>query len=257
MSLNGAHETLEWAAIDGSATGGNLTLFQAYRLGASPSLSYGLHIGSVEPNVTGSLVLSGYDRSRCLTAPVVSSYDTVQLHGLALNVSNGGHAYFNATSAYIPNLLRANGTAIDSASVHPRPGAPHLYLPQDTCDAIASHLPVTYDPDFNLYFWNANEQAYMDIISSPHYLTFIFASEDGKESTINVPFALFNLTLTSPIVSNLTQYFPCGSLIPGMTSYTLGSSFPQAAIIAQNWHENKLFLAQAPGQTSLAQVSRR
>jgi hypothetical protein len=129
-------------------------------------------LGSVEPNVTGSLVLGGYDISRCLTDPIVSSLDTVQLSGISMNVSSGGYAFLNSTSAYIPYLLRANGSSTTSLPVHPRPGVPHLYLPQDTCDAIASHLPVTYSPEFNLYLWNTKDQAYSDIISSPHHLSF-------------------------------------------------------------------------------------
>jgi hypothetical protein len=154
-------------------------LFQGirHRVRASHSLTYGLHVGSVEPNGIESLLLGGYDRSRCLTDPVVSSYDTVQLHRLAPNVSNGGHAYFNATSAYLSNRLRANRTAIDSVLVHSRPGAPHPNLPRHNCDAIALHLPVISQPDFNLYFQKTNEQAYTDNISSPHHISFALASD--------------------------------------------------------------------------------
>jgi hypothetical protein len=240
---------VEWDAANGTANSGSRTLPLAYNLGAAPSLSYGLHIGSVEPNVTGSLVLGGYDISRCLTDPIVSSLDTVQLTGISMNVSSGGHAFLNSTSAYIPDLLRANGSSTKSLPVHPRPGVPHLYLPHDTCDAIASHLPVTYSPEFNLYLWNTNDQAYEDIVSSPHHLSFTFSSEndDDREKTINLPLALLNLTLTSPIVSTPTQYFPCKPWTPDTTGYTLGSAFLQAAFLAQNWQTNKLFLAQAPG----------
>lgn len=201
----------------------------------------------MEPNVTASLVLGGYDSSRCLTDPIISSLDTVQLRSVALNVSSGGYAYTNTTSAYIPDLLRANGSAVSSIPVHPRPGVPHLYLPKDTCDSIASHLPVTYSPEFNLYLWNTEDQAYKDVVSSPHHLSFTFASDNGQESTISVPFALLNLTLTSPIVSTATQYFPCKPWTPDTTGYTLGNAFLQSAFLAQNWKENKLFLAQAPG----------
>jgi hypothetical protein len=197
-------------------------------------------------------VLGGYDSSRCLTDPVVSSLDTVQLQSIALNVSSGGFAYLNTSSAYIPDLLRANGSAANNISVHPRPGVPHLYLPQDTCDAIAAHLPVTYSSEFNLYLWDTEKQAYKDIVSSPHHLSFTFSSENGKQSTISVPFAHLNLTLTSPIVSTATQYFPCKPWTPDTTGYTLGSAFLQSAFLAQNWQENKLFLAQAPGPDFLS-----
>jgi hypothetical protein len=206
----------------------------------------------VEPNVTGSLVLGGYDSSRCLTDPIVSSFDTVQLRGIALNVSSGGHAYLDTKSAYVPDLLRANGSAVNNIPVHPRPGVPHLYLPKDTCDAIASHLPVTSSSEFNLYLWDTENHAYKDIVSSPHHLAFTFASDNGDESTISVPFALLNLTLTSPIVSTATQYFPCKPWTPESTGYTLGNAFLQSAFLAQNWEQNKLFLAQAPGPDFLS-----
>lgn len=253
MSLSGARDRVQWKATNGSQNGGNTTLPQAYNLGATPSLAYGLHIGSVEPNITGSLVLGGYDSSRCLTEPIISSVDTVQLVGVALNVSSGGFAYKSSSSAYIPDLLRANGSAVDSLPVHPRPGVPHLYLPQDTCDAIASHLPVTYNSDFNLYFWNTEKQAYKDIVTSPHHLSLTFASDNGPDSTINVPFAHLNLTLSSPIISTATQYFPCKPWTPGSTGYTLGNAFLQSAFLAQNWKENKLFLSQAPGPDFLSE----
>jgi hypothetical protein len=197
-------------------------------------------------------VLGGYDSSRCLTDPIVSSLDTVQLQSIALNVSSGGYAYLNTSSAYIPDLLRANGSAANNISVHPRPGVPHLYLPQDTCDAIAAHLPVTYSEAFNLYLWDTEKQAYKDIVSSPHHLSFTFSSDGGKESTISVPFAHLNLTLTSPIVSTPTQYFPCKPWTPDTTGYTLGGAFLQSAFLAQNWQESKIFLAQAPGPDFLS-----
>lgn len=169
-----------------------------------------------------------------------------------MNVSSGGYAYLNADTPHVSDLLRANGSAVNSIQVHPRPGVPHLYLPKDTCDAIASHLPVSYSSEFNLYLWNTEEKAYKDILSSPHHLAFTFASDNGDESTISVPFALLNLTLTSPIVSTATQYFPCKPWTPDSTGYTLGNAFLQSAFLAQNWQENKLFLAQAPGPDFLS-----
>jgi hypothetical protein len=206
----------------------------------------------VEPNVTGSLVLGGYDASRCLTTPIISSSLTVELLDIALNVSSGGFAYTNASSGYLPGLLRANGSSVSSVNVYPRPGVPYLYLPQDTCDAIAAHLPVTYNSDFGLYFWNTDQPTYQHIIQSPHYLAFTFASESGQNSTIKVPFALLNLTLSSPVISSATQYFPCSPFQPADTGYTLGNAFLQAAFLAQNWQTNKLFLAQAPGPDFLS-----
>ncbi|KAM0721509.1 hypothetical protein Q7P37_002433 [Cladosporium fusiforme] len=247
FSLYGAQNTFQYKAANGTTVGGNLTLPQAYGKGLVPSTSYGLHVGSVEPNISSSLILGGYDMSRCLEDPIVSNTDTIELRSIALNVSSGGYAYLDSSSAYIPDLLRANGSSVDSLPVHPRPGVPHLYLPQDTCDAIASHLPVIHNKELDLYLWDTSQQAYEDIMSSPHFLEFAFLSDNDQKKTINVPFALLNLTLTSPIVSPAVQYFPCKSWTPDITGYTLGNAFLQSALLAQNWQTNKLFVAQAPG----------
>lgn len=133
-----------------------------------------------------------------------------------------------------------------------RPGIPHLYLPRETCDAIASHLPVTYDQVLGRCLWNTNEQAYQDIITSLHSLDFSFASEEAKDGTVSVPFALLNLSLTSPIVDGVVQCFPCKPWTPDCTGYTLGNAFLQAALLARNWQTKKLFLAQAPGPDHLS-----
>lgn len=190
--------------------------------------------------------------SRCLSDPIISSSDTFELRGITMNVTTGGYAYFNTVSAYVPSRLSANGSSVSSLEVHLRPGVPHLYLPQDTCDAIAYHLPVTYNSELGLYLWDTDDSTYEEIVSSPHHLDFTFASDDGQEKTIGVPFALLNLTLTSPIVSTATQYFPCKGWTPDTTGYTLGNAFLQSAFLAQNWQTNKLFLAQAPGPDFLS-----
>lgn len=190
--------------------------------------------------------------SRCLSDPIISSSDTFELRGITMNVTIGGYAYFNTVSAYVPSRLSANGSSVSSLEVHLRPGVPHLYLPQDTCDAIAYHLPVTYNSELGLYLWDTDDSTYEEIVSSPHHLDFTFASDDGQEKTIGVPFALLNLTLTSPIVSTATQYFPCKGWTPDTTGYTLGNAFLQSAFLAQNWQTSKLFLAQAPGPDFLS-----
>lgn len=229
-----------------------MTLASAYRRGYIPSLSYGLHVGSVVPNVTGSLVLGGYDSSRCITEPIASDSTSFQLVDIALNVSRGASAFLNVSSTPQIGLLRANGSQVNVLDVYPEPGVPYMYLPSDTCDAIASHLPVTFNAEFGLYFWNTDSPAYSQIVSSPHSLVFSFSSSDSSQvSTINIPFAVLNLTLESPLTSSSTPYFPCSPWTPNNAPYTLGRSFLQAAFLGQNFHTNKFFLSQAPGPNFL------
>jgi hypothetical protein len=213
-------------------------------------MSYGLHIGSAEPFVAGSLVLGGYDKSRILSDAIVAGNDNVfRLTDIALNVSRGEAAFKTKTEfSYTSGLLKTGGDFGDYVKISPRPGLPYLYLPKETCDAIAEYLPVTYNADYNLYVWNIEDSAYEDIITSPHYLSFLFTDDTKTSAHINVPFALLNLTLDLPLAGKPTQYFPCSRWDDVRTaSYTLGNAFLQAAFLSQHWQMNTTLLAQAPG----------
>lgn len=226
----------------------NTTLYGAYDAGYIPSISYGLHIGSVEPNITGSLVLGGYDKSRILSDAIVAGNDNIfRLIDIALNVTSGGSAFTKSPFTYENGLLKTPEDHGDYVQIHPRPGVPYIYLPRETCDAIAEYLPVTYSSDYNLYLWDTEDSAYEDIVSSPHYLSFLFSDDTKTSAHINVPFALLNLTLEYPLAKKPTQYFPCSPWETGMTGYTLGNAFLQAAFLSQHWQMNTTVLAQAPG----------
>lgn len=226
----------------------NTALQTAYDDGYIPSLSYGLHIGSAEPSVSGSLVLGGYDKSRILSDAIIAGNNSLfRLTDIALNVSSGGSAFLEASSAYNNGLLKTPSDHGEYVIVQPRPGLPYMYLPKQTCDAIAKFLPVTYSADYNLYLWNTESSAYEDIISSPHYLSFVFSDDTKPTAHINVPFALLNLTLDTPLAKKPTQYFPCSPWEADTTGYTLGNAFLQAAFLSQHWQMNTTVLAQAPG----------
>ncbi|GAB7366563.1 hypothetical protein MBLNU230_g8549t1 [Neophaeotheca triangularis] len=257
FSLYGGEDEITWTSVNGTSLTRNLTMANTYRRGYIPSSSYGLHVGSVQHQINASLILGGYDRSRCLTEPIIAQKDSFHLLDIALNVSSGGSAYPGLVHGFADSLLLQNGSSPDSLAVFPAPESPYIYLPKDTCDAIAEHLPVTYNEDFNLYFWNTNTEAYEAIIRSPHYLSFTFSSGNGDtNATIKIPFALLNLTLDSPLVSTPTFYFPCspwGDDSNGFDEerygarHALGRAFLQAAFLATNWHAETHFLAQAPG----------
>lgn len=150
-------------------------------------------------------------------------------------------------------LLAAGNSSIPgSLNVTIDPAAPYLNLPQSTCDSIASQLPVTYNSDYGLYFWNIQDPRFAQIVTSPSYLGFSFAFEPSNTDlgnlTIRVPFQLLNLTLDAPLINRPTAYFPCQP--PQLTStYSLGRAFLQAAFLGVNRNGDawRWFLGQAPG----------
>lgn len=256
LSLYGAKELTSWTGVNGSQFEANLTLSSAYVNSYIPSKSFGLHVGSVAANIGGSLILGGYDSSRCITQPITSDSTVFKLLDISLNVTRGVSAFLNTDKSTVSGLLQSSGDQPIGLEVQPEPGVPYLYLPKETCDAIASHLPVTYSEDLNLYLWDMEAAAYSEIVSSPHSLVFSFASStDGKDaSDINVPFALLNLTLEAPLQSKPTPYFPCSPWTStDKAPYHLGRAFLQGAFLSQNSHTNTMFLAQAPGPDHPAQ----
>lgn len=217
-------------------------------------MSYGLHMGSALHNVSGKLYFGGYDRARCIGEPIAVEYNsTFSLAEISVGVAEGGSAFLNntANATEITGLLQSNSSTLP-LSTQPDPGLPYLYLPPTTCNAIADYLPVSYDAYLGLYLWNTSAPEFESIISSPHYLSFHFhtSGTSGATQSIEIPFALFNLTLNFPIVDNDTQYFPCRPYTPPDSSYpsaVLGRAFLQGAHLAQNWETGYVWLAQAPG----------
>lgn len=217
-----------------------------------PSSSFGLHIGSANLRIPGSLWIGGYDQFR-IVGPISSqSYSQDGFPIDLLDISIGvavGQSPFNVSS--VTGLLaHGNSSLVPSLSLEVDPKEPYLYLPESTCQAIAAWLPVTYDPDLGLYLWNTEDPLYQQIIVSPAYLGFTFRLDNAavQNITVKVPFSLLNLSLTEPLAHTPTPYFPCS--LPTMPDYRLGRSFLQAAFLGVNWMTNNQglwFLAQAPG----------
>jgi hypothetical protein len=260
LSLSGAEQHIEYTSVNGSDVSLNTTLPGAYSQGAIPSPFYGLHLGSASSSVQvpGSLVLGGYDKSRCLTTPIVSDTDVFDLTGISLGVTSGDSPFPGDLPLPIRNLLQIGPTPQTSLKAYPNPGVPYLYLPEGTCGAIAGHLPVAFNETLGLYIWDTSAPTYQDILTSPSYLSFDFQS-GASTSTIYLPFALLNLTLEWPLVDVPTQYFPCSPYQSPDGRFHLGRAFLQGAFMAQNWQTGKLMLAQAPGpdlrDVSLATIS--
>ncbi|THY16827.1 hypothetical protein D6D00_08741 [Aureobasidium pullulans] len=248
LSLHTGSDTVNWTANNGSQVSYDPYLYKAYTMGDIPSISYGLHVGSVYPPVPESLILGGYDRSRCISTPIVSSGNKFTLAEIDLEVTSGGWPFVKKQLASDSNLLLDGNTGSNSSlTVIPNPGVPYLYLPGNTCKLIASFLPVALDENLGLYVWNTTDPSFKRIITSPSAIRFSFRTDSGLED-ISVPFALLNLTLDYPLASTPKQYFPCSPYTPSDGStYHLGRAFLQAAFLGETGQTQKVFLAQAPG----------
>ncbi|KAI5210070.1 hypothetical protein E4T39_00413 [Aureobasidium subglaciale] len=256
LSLDTSLDTVNWTTTNGSDVTHNKFLNQAYQTGNIPSVSYGLHVGSVWPPVSGSLILGGYDRSRCISTPIVSDNHEFPLAEIGLEVASGGWPFLSSSSVDHEHLLTGSATVTNNNTLAamPNPGVPYMYLPDKSCSAIAAFLPVHLDQSLGHYIWNTTDPTFNQIMSSPSALKFSFDTDSGLQN-ISVPFALLNLTLDYPLANTPTQYFPCSAYTPSAGSpYHLGRAFLQAAFLGQHGHANKTFLAQAPGPGTKAAV---
>jgi hypothetical protein len=237
----------------------NATLLPGYLSTEAPSNkilssnSYGLHIGSVYPKVPPSLYFGGFDQNRVLGT--VSTQEgnpgapgAIDLLDISLSVNSGVSPW---SFKSLDGLLASGNSSIQSQlPVAIDALAPYISLPKSTCDAIAANLPVTYQAKYGLYFWNTSDPQYERIVTSPSSLGFTFrASESSQNFTIYVPFNQLNLTLTAPLTTTSTSYFPCKA--EENTYYQLGRAFLQSAFVGVNWNAYNgsaaWWLAQAPG----------
>lgn len=99
---------------------------RAYHNGFIPSESYSLHVGSVFPNITGSLILGGYDKSRCLGEPIVTQGDSFMLTDIGLNVSSGDSVFKGLPSGTQNGLLRSSDSNNTAMSIGVGSGFPYL-----------------------------------------------------------------------------------------------------------------------------------
>jgi hypothetical protein len=235
---------------------GRMVPLELSATGFVPSNTWSMHIGSVEPEIPRSLVLGGYDQSRVLGT--VTSWPTqgglndmiISLLDISIGVASGASPFTFVSNT---DLLVGAGISGRARNVRPNPTIPYLYLPGDTCKPITANLPVTYIPSLDLYSWDTTSPNYIEIVTSPSYLAFTFqAPGSSSNMTVKVPFALLNLTLTSPLIEAPTQYLPCKSYAPAGpdsqpgNEYYLGRAFLQAAFIGMNWHNKFWWMAQAP-----------
>ncbi|KAK4120048.1 hypothetical protein N657DRAFT_549120, partial [Parathielavia appendiculata] len=237
--------------------------------GSTASSSFGLHYGAAGPSarMSGSLLYGGYDRNRVVGNVLTFQGDfsqPISLQDISIRVIKGsspfesvpvdsgsgsGSGSGNVTSnTNISGLLTKGNSTIPPSGlpIFIDPCSPYLTLPQSTCDAIASHLPVVYNASLGLYTWNVSSPRYKPIVASASTLSFtVMGGRNTDSLTIHVPFRHLNLTLTAPFAGNPTPYFPC--FTSGTGAYVLGRAFFQDAFLGANWEKNRVFLGQAPG----------
>ncbi|KAK4448427.1 eukaryotic aspartyl protease [Podospora aff. communis PSN243] len=254
LSLGSPEANQTFVEVPGPNLNGTMIPWPLAKRGATPSSSFGLHIGSgiTVARMQGSLFWGGYDRNRVVGDVLALDggfYEPILLKNIAITVVKGASPFaFPSTSK--PGLLAQGNSSLSSSAGLPiviDPCSPYLSLPRSTCDAIASHLPVTYCPNLGLYIWDMTSPKTTQILTSASALSFTLPGGTNTQTlTIHVPFRHLNLTLSKPLALAPTQYFPCYTS-SGTRASVLGRAFLQDAFLSANWESSRVWLAQAPG----------
>lgn len=159
--------------------------------------------------------MGGYDASRFTPNDVSFTFAPTEVRQLVVAIPS---ITFTSSKTQTPLLSHGIMALIDST-------VPHMWLPQDVCQAFEQAFGITWDPIHNLY--TVNDTMHSALVKENPSVVFELAnSYNGPSVNITLPYASFDLTASFPLVKNQTRFFPLqrGS---ADTSYTLGRTLLQ------------------------------
>jgi hypothetical protein len=185
-----------------------------------PSLSWSYTAGTQYRfnEVLGSLVLGEYDTSKFVPNDVTFPFDSQDIRDLTLQIEAITMAD-NVTTG--TPLLPSSIAAFADSSL------PFIWLPVEACTLFENAFGPVWDNTTELYLLNSSHQATLKAHNAN--ITFTLGNLTvGANVNITLPYAAFDLSVSSPIVNNSTPYFPLKRAITS-TQYTLGRTFFQEA----------------------------
>lgn len=185
----------------------------------------------------GNLVLGGYDANKFFANGVSFPFNaedqkdlTLQLEGI---VSSDGS----------PLLQSSIPTFVDSSQ-------PSIWLPKSACTLFEKAFNLTYDNTTELYLLDDSQHA--ALVAKNASITFTLGNlTAGAIVNITLPYAAFDLKVSSPIVEDSTYYFPLRQAA-NETQYTLGRTFFQEAYVTADYDRRTFSVSQCsfqPGAT--------
>lgn len=109
--------------------------------------------------------------------------------------------YSVSSNATVPLLNDGILSFIDST-------APHIWLPLAVCQAFEQAFGVSFDSITELYLINDSLHETLLRQSPSSRFELGKTTSSGQAVEIDLPYASFDLTVSHPIVQNITRYFP-------------------------------------------------
>ena len=146
-----------------------------------------------------SLTLGGYDAAMFVSTPI--TFDMIfnpDLRGLIVNLTS--IEYRSSTPRQsIPLLTSAMTVLVDSQAVD-------MWLPLDVCSRFEQAFDLSYDSAINRYI--IDRSSHQVLQNSTASVVFTLRGREGALVDITLPYASFDLKLSSPIVNTTAYYFP-------------------------------------------------
>jgi len=121
---------------------------------------------------------------------------------------------------------------------------PELWLPVEVCQQFEKAFGLTLDSASGLYL--INDTTHQNLLNINPNITFTLANQKTGGTTIDIvlPYASFDLNVTSPVLVNKTSfYFPIKSTDDD-TLYTLGRTFLQEAYVTTHYESRTFNVSQ-------------
>jgi hypothetical protein len=186
--------------------------------------------------VYGSLTLGGYDLSKFIPNNVtfpISEIDKLNLQIQRITTNNS-----------VSLLSTPIHTTLDST-------IPHIWLPNSTCALFESAFGLVWNETSRLYL--LNDTQHQTLRAQNPTITFT-VSPVGSSSVVNteLPYSAFDLTVSAPITSTATWYFPLRRANYD-TQYVIGRTFFQEAYITADYERKNFSVSQCDWTSNQAQ----
>jgi hypothetical protein len=206
---------------------------------ASRTIAY--TAGAFSRNLTGSLILGGFDASRLAdsSTSILMPFTDDRLRELSVGVKD-----ITFTDTINPNTHAPNRILEDPLVMPIDPYVSRIWLPKKVCDQFARSMNVTLDGVENLYY--ISEKQHSDFIA--RNTTFIFTLTDplfqGAATEIKMPYELLALNAIYPLTKKPGRYLPIQVAVTPNT-IVLGRAFLQAAYFIADYDRRTLNISQA------------
>lgn len=203
-----------------------------------PSLSFGYTAGAPYrlKGVPGSLILGGYDQSQVTGSPLKFNFAQDVSRQLVVAVQSISWTP-GSSSQGGGNLLPSSILALVDSMV------PQFYLPLEACQEFEKAFGLVWDATKSMY--PVDGPLHDKLTQQNPRVTFALGNglNGGETVSISLPYAAFDLTMSSPPAANATRYFPL-LRAANSTQYTLGRAFLQEAYLIVDWERATFSLSQ-------------